>query len=132
MGRTLLSATQLILNEQSALARFRRALVSEDKPAFDALFRGVHQRVQALSYAAHLLPFEMMLLSMLIEEHRQIQDHQRRLQRLEEALQELSGESRTDNTLVDLSEWMMQDEKETQRLDRRRLSLVRGNDALAD
>ncbi len=72
MGRTLASATQLILNEQAALAKFRRCLRKEDQRAFDDLFRGARYHVAAIAYASHLLPFETMLLAMLIEEHKRI------------------------------------------------------------
>jgi hypothetical protein len=72
MGRTLPSATQLILHEQEALTKFRRCLRKEDQRAFDDLFRGAHYHVAAMAYASHLLPFETMLLAMLIEEHKRI------------------------------------------------------------
>ena len=38
MGRTLATANQIILDEQTAFAEFRRALRREDQRAFDALF----------------------------------------------------------------------------------------------
>lgn len=72
MGRTLLSATQLTLKEQAALAKFRRGLRKEDQPAFDDLFRAPRKHVAAIANASHLLPFEMMLLAMLLEEHQRI------------------------------------------------------------
>ena len=70
MGRTLASATQLVLHEQDALAKFRRALRKEDQRAFDDLFRAARYHVAAIAYASHLLPLETMLLAMLIEEDR--------------------------------------------------------------
>jgi hypothetical protein len=72
MGRTLPSFTQVILNEQSALAQFRRALRKQDQDALDDLFRGARYHVAALAYASHLLPFETMLLAMLLQEHTRV------------------------------------------------------------
>ena len=73
MGRTLPSFTQLILGEQGALAKFRRALRREDQRALDDLFRSARYHVAAAAYASHLLPFETMLLAMLIEEHKRVE-----------------------------------------------------------
>ena len=72
MGRTLPSATHPILNEQNALNQFRRALRKEDQAAFDDLFRAARYHVAALAEAAHLLPFETILLAMLIQEHKRL------------------------------------------------------------
>jgi hypothetical protein len=82
MGRTLPSFTQLILNEQNALAKFRRALRKEDQRALDDLFRAARYHVAAAAYASHLLPFETMLLAMLIEEHKRVQHLEVLLERL--------------------------------------------------
>lgn len=79
MGRTLASSTQQILNEQEALAKFRRALRREDQRALDDLFRAARYHVAAIGYTSHLLPFEAMLLAMLIEEHKCVLRLQARL-----------------------------------------------------
>lgn len=105
MGRTLLSATQLILHEQDALAKFRRALRQEDQRAFDDLFRAARYHVAAIAYASHLLPLETMLLAMLIEEHKRV----------------LKLEAR-----------LGQDTDATERLDPGRLSLPGSDDDMAD
>ena len=72
MGRTLPSFMQLIINEQAALGKFRRALRAEDRRAFDDLFAAARTHVAACAYASRALPFEVMLLAMLIEEHKQV------------------------------------------------------------
>lgn len=82
MGRTLPSFTQVVLNEQNALAKFRRALRKQDQDAFDDLFRAARYHVAALAYASHLLPFETMLLAMVLEEHKRIQHLENLLERL--------------------------------------------------
>jgi hypothetical protein len=72
MGRTLPSATQAFLQEQEAFARFRRALRHSDQVALDDLFASARQHLAAAAYASHALPFEVFLLAMLLEEHKQV------------------------------------------------------------
>jgi hypothetical protein len=91
MGRTLSSFTQLIINEQDALAKFRRALRKQDQRAFDDLFRAARYHVAAAAYASHLLPFETMLLAMLIEEHKRVQHLETLLERLLERMPDEAG-----------------------------------------
>lgn len=86
MGRTLPSITQAFLQEKSSLARFRRALRREDQVAFDELLADARQHLAAAAYASHLLPFEVMLLSMLVEERKQVNDLERRIEGLEAQL----------------------------------------------
>ena len=71
MGRTLPSVTQAFLQEQEAFARFRRALRRSDQQALDDLFAAAHQHLAAVAYASHALPFETLLLAMLLEEHKE-------------------------------------------------------------
>jgi hypothetical protein len=73
MGRTLPSITQVFYHEQEALVRFRRALRRGDQLALDELMDSAHKHLAAASYAAHALPFEVFLLAMLLEEHKQVQ-----------------------------------------------------------
>lgn len=82
MGRTLPSITQAFLQEQEAFARFRRALRRSDQLALDELFASARHHLAAAAYAAHALPFEVFLLAMLLEEHKEV----RRLREQVEAL----------------------------------------------
>jgi hypothetical protein len=72
MGRTLPTATQIFLQEQESFSRFRRALRRSDQLALDDLFANAHQHLAAVTYAAHALPFEAILLAMLLEEHKEV------------------------------------------------------------
>ena len=83
MGRTLPSATQLMLQEEAALARFRRALRRNDQLIFDDLFTSAQKHISAAAYAAHALPFETFLMAMLLEEHKEVM----RLRKSVEALE---------------------------------------------
>ncbi|MGE5249625.1 MAG: hypothetical protein ACM3QS_05370 [Bacteroidota bacterium] len=87
MGRTLPTSTQIFMQEEAAFARFRRALRRSDQLALDDLFTSAHQHLAAAQYAAHALPFEVFLLSMLLEEHKQVL-------RLRQAVEELLAGSR--------------------------------------
>ena len=72
MGRTLPSVTQVFLKEQESFLRFRRALRRSDQKALDDLFAAAHKHLAAAAYASHALPFEVFLLSMLLEEHKEV------------------------------------------------------------
>jgi len=82
MGRTLPSVTQVFLREQESFTRFRRALRRSDQRALDDLFAAAHQHLAAAAYAANALPFEIFLLAMLLEEHKQVLGLQTRLEHL--------------------------------------------------
>jgi hypothetical protein len=85
MGRTLPSMTQAFLQEQESFVRFRRALRRSDQHALDDLFTAAQQHLAATAYTSHALPFEVLLLSMLLEEHKEVM-------RLRRALEDLSHE----------------------------------------
>ncbi|MGD0879807.1 MAG: hypothetical protein ABSA01_16900 [Anaerolineales bacterium] len=82
MGRTLPSATQVILQEEAAFARFRRALRRSDQLALDDLFASARQHTAAAQYATHALPFEVFLLAMLLEEHKEVMKLKDRMESL--------------------------------------------------
>jgi len=86
MGRTLPSITQAFLQEQQSLARFRRALRLDDQRALDALLASSRHHLAAAAYASHLLPFEVMLLAMLVEQHKLVLQLQQQLEALQAAL----------------------------------------------
>jgi len=83
MGRTLPSITQAFLQEQESFARFRRALRRSDQLVLDELFAAAHQHLAAAAYASHALPFEIFLLSMLLEERKEVLQLRQRLEALE-------------------------------------------------
>jgi hypothetical protein len=83
MGRTVPSVTQAFLQEQQAFARFRRALRRSDQLALDDLFAAARQHLAAAAYASHALPFETLLLAMLLEEHKEVMRLRQRLEPFE-------------------------------------------------
>jgi hypothetical protein len=92
MGRTLPSATQLLHQDQATLNRFRRALRRSDQLVFDDLFNGAYKYISSAAAAANLMPFESFLLSMLLEEHKEVM-------RLRDAVNELQ------KTMKELRNW---------------------------
>lgn len=56
MGRTVPTVTQIFLEEQEALQRFRRALRRADQEALDDLLAAAHRRLAAVAYAGHPFP----------------------------------------------------------------------------
>lgn len=72
MGRTMPSITQAFIEEEQAFNRFRRALRRSDQLALDELFASARQHLAAAAYASHALPMETFLLSMLLEQHKEV------------------------------------------------------------
>lgn len=72
MGRTLPSITMEFMQEQEAFGRFRRALRRSDQLALDDLFAAARNHLAAAAYASNALPMETFLLSMLLEEHKEV------------------------------------------------------------
>jgi hypothetical protein len=85
MGRTLPSATVVFMQEEAAFGLFRRALRRSDQLALDDLFTSARQHLAAAQYASHALPFEVFLLSMLLEEHKEVMKLRERLEALSTA-----------------------------------------------
>ncbi len=63
---------QLIPQELEFYARFRRVLRKPDQLVLDDLFNAARQHAGLAQYAPHALPFEIMLLTMLLEEHKAV------------------------------------------------------------
>jgi hypothetical protein len=72
MGRTLKTINQLIQQEEQAFVNFRRTLRRSDQLIFDELFAGAKKHIAAISQANHALPFEAILLAMLLEQAKEI------------------------------------------------------------
>jgi len=86
MGRTLATFTQLVQQEIDSWNRYRRVLRREDQQALDALFAAARHHAPAGAYLARETPFEVMLLSMLIEQHKDVMTLQQKVTTLEARL----------------------------------------------
>ena len=72
MGRTVAPFSQVLEQEERAFSKFRRALRKEDQEAFDRLFAAGKHHVAPAVYASHPWPMDLILLSALIEQQKQI------------------------------------------------------------
>jgi hypothetical protein len=74
MGRTVPTFTMVIQAEMETWAKFRRGLRKEDQEALDELFRAARMQLAGSAYAARPIPFESIVMSMLIMQQRMIKD----------------------------------------------------------
>jgi hypothetical protein len=88
VGRTVLPFTQELYREEESWRGFRRALRREDRELFDALFAAARYHTAACTCAGRVVPFDAILMSILIEEHWSARDLSRRLEELERRLAE--------------------------------------------
>jgi hypothetical protein len=86
VGRTLATFTQLVWQEIESWRRYRRALREEDRQALDLLFAAARKHSAAGAYLARETPFEVMLVSMLLEQQQQLLRLQQKVRDLETSL----------------------------------------------
>ena len=86
MGNVTPTITDILHTEEANLARFRRALRREDQIVFDDLFTAAYKHRAAAAHAGHLLPFETFLLSMQIEDHKEVMRLREEIKTLREQL----------------------------------------------
>src|SRR5262245_27418166 len=80
MGRTVPTFTMVIQQEMESWSKYRRGLRREDQQALDDLFRAARLQLAGSAYAARPIPFESIVMSMLITQQRMIKELQRRLE----------------------------------------------------
>ena len=83
MGRTVPTFTMVIQQEMESWTKFRRGLRREDQEAFDDLFRAARLQLAGSAYAARPIPFESIVMSMLLAQQQVIAGVRERLARLE-------------------------------------------------
>ena len=82
MGRTVPTFTNLIDEELARWSKFRRGLRKDDQDIFDVIFRAARLHLAENFYTMRPVPFESMMLSLMIEQ-------QKSIRRLEETVQHL-------------------------------------------
>lgn len=70
MGRTLPSTTQIAFDQIAELKQFYLTLRRSDQLILDKFFEAILQHRTAISNAASLLPMEVVLFAILLEEHK--------------------------------------------------------------
>ena len=92
MGRTVLPFTQELYREEESWRGFRRALRREDRELFDALFAAARYHTAACTCAGRVVPFDAILMSILVEERRAARELSHRIGELERRLAKEQGE----------------------------------------
>jgi hypothetical protein len=82
MGKTLPPYSQLIEAERRRWAPFKRALPKADQGLFDRLFDYAKINVQAGVYLSRAWPFEVIVMAILLEQQKQLEILEQRLQAL--------------------------------------------------
>ena len=83
MGRTVLPFTQELYREEESWKAFRRALRREDRELLDELFAAARYHTAACTCSGRAVPFEAILMSILVEERRAVRELARRVEELE-------------------------------------------------
>ncbi|HQT92007.1 MAG TPA: hypothetical protein PL001_08260 [Candidatus Kryptobacter bacterium] len=83
MGRTVPTFTMVIREQESRWKKFREALRKEDQELLDDLFRAPKIHLAACAYAVNPIPFENIVISMLLEERKRSTALQKRVEELE-------------------------------------------------
>ena len=82
MGRTVPTFTNLIDAELASWSKFRRGLRKEDQDVFDEIFRAAKLHLAENFYAMRAVPFEGMMMSILIEQQKAIQKLEKEVEKL--------------------------------------------------
>lgn len=81
MGRTLPTFTRIIDSEIESWSKYKRGLRKEDQEIFDDLFRAARIHLAENFYAMRTIPFESIIISMLIEQRKLIKQLQEQIER---------------------------------------------------
>lgn len=83
MGRTVPTFTNIIDDELASWSKFRRGLHKEDQELLDEVFRAAKVHLAENFYAMRTVPFESIMMSIVIEQRKLIRRMQDRIERLE-------------------------------------------------
>ena len=72
MGRTLPTFTNVIDAELASWSKFRRGLRKDDQEAFDDVFRAAKLHLAENFYAMRTIPFESLMMSIVVEQQKTI------------------------------------------------------------
>jgi hypothetical protein len=82
MGRTVPTFTDLIASEFDSWSKFRRGLRKEDQEVFDDLFRSAKKHLAENFYSMRTIPFESIIVSLVLEQGKRIRALEQELLRL--------------------------------------------------
>ncbi len=93
MGRTVETFTRVIQEQRMLWSKFREALRKEDQQVLDELFRAPKIHLAACAYDVKPIPFENIVMSMLLEEHKRANALQEDVDQLKTQMSELRTEN---------------------------------------
>ncbi len=79
MDWTALTFSQVLEQEIQGWNKFRRALRKEDQEVFDSLFEKAKLHVEAGSKASRPWPFDIILISILVEQEKEMDELRERI-----------------------------------------------------
>ena len=79
MGKTAITITQQLNEIETMLAPFRRTLRRSDQYVFDGVMAAARRHIAAIGEVESLLPFQIALLAMLLEQAKEIAVLQQKL-----------------------------------------------------
>jgi hypothetical protein len=82
MGRTVPTFTNLIDAELASWSKFRRGLRKDDQEVFDEIFRASKLHLAENFYAMRAIPFESMMMSIVMEQQKAIQRLEKEVEKL--------------------------------------------------
>lgn len=91
MGRTVPTFTNIIADELASWSKYRRGLRKEDQELFDDMFRAAKLHLAENFYAMRTIPFESIVMSILMEQRKMIRQLQERLESMERRERETMG-----------------------------------------
>lgn len=83
MGRSTQTFTEIIQRETASWSKFRRGLRKADQEVFDGIFRAAKNHLAENFYAVRTLPFESIIMSIIVEQGKQIKGLENKVQQLE-------------------------------------------------
>lgn len=84
MGRSVATFTNVIDEQMKSWSKFRRGLRKEDQEVFDEIFLAAKRHLAENFYAMRAIPFESIVMSILIEYGKEIKALKQKVQALEE------------------------------------------------
>lgn len=97
MGRTVPTFTNIIDDEIASWSKYRHALRKEDQDIFDDLFRAVRRHLAENFYAMRTVPFESIMMSIVLEQQKLIKKLQLRIDSLEKNSRECNLTTEEEN-----------------------------------
>lgn len=83
MGRTVPTFTNIIDSELAGWSKHRRGLPRDDQELFDEIFRAAKRRLASNFYAMRTIPFESIIMSIVIEQGKHIAELKQRMEQLQ-------------------------------------------------